>query len=390
MLTPFWEHLANMLAAMSYVITNKATRENAPAPTASSSTQTSPEAPAPTASSGVQASPDAPAPTASSSTQTPPDAPVPTASSSVQTSTDAPAATASCSTQTSPGAPCTDVQARTATSAVQTAADLPTTATSAQTEPGSPVAHSFVQATANESSAAVQTGDDLEPAWSLPESDLVTFTIDLEADEVRRKRAASPVWTAEGDAEEIIGRGDCAVARRVFPGGASCDETDELELARAAPGRVQANSRWTRAGLQSFFFSRLGWCRELGERSRGEVFGSFEADRSPSISFGAAMCLTAEQACNAEEVQDLIYDPQMPTMPMEPRKFPAAPGTTRKYRVAASRHRLLSTISESAEVDFPDDVQVYARQTSAPPRVTFAVAEEIIQIEAKSSGAAGR
>ncbi|OLQ00682.1 hypothetical protein AK812_SmicGene16637 [Symbiodinium microadriaticum] len=151
---------------------------------------------------------------------------------------DAAAPTASSGTQTSPGAPCTDVQPRTATSAAQTAADLPCTATrAAQTEPGSPVADSFVQATATESSAAVQKGDDLDAQWSLPGSDLVTFTIDLEADEVRQKRTSSPLWT-EGDAEERIGHGD-GVARRIFPGGASCDETEELELARAAPRKVQ-------------------------------------------------------------------------------------------------------------------------------------------------------
>ncbi|CAE7622360.1 HKR1 [Symbiodinium sp. CCMP2592] len=239
------------------------TSPDAPVPTASSGVQASPDAPAPTASSSTQSSPDAPAPTASSSTQTSPDAPAPTASSSVQTSPDAPAATASSSTQTSPGAPCTDVQPTTATSAVQTAADLPTTATSAQTEPGSPVADSFVQATATESSAAVQTGDDLDAAWSLQESDLVTFTIDLEADEVRQKRAASPV-TAEGKADEGIGRGDGGVARRIFPGGASCDETEELELARAAPGRVQANSRWTRRPRGDIHASSQG----SGQRAR--------------------------------------------------------------------------------------------------------------------------
>ncbi|CAE7789709.1 unnamed protein product, partial [Symbiodinium sp. CCMP2456] len=68
----------------------------------------------------------------------------------------------------------------------------------------------------------------------------------------------------------------------------------------------------------------------------------------------------------------------------------AAPRSTRSYRVAARRQRLLSTISESAEVDFPDDVETYARQTSAPPRVTFAVADEIIRIHARSHGEAGR
>mmetsp|Transcript_41023 Transcript_41023/g.97838 ORF Transcript_41023/g.97838 Transcript_41023/m.97838 type:complete len:168 (+) Transcript_41023:79-582(+) len=101
------------------------------------------------------------------------------------------------------------------------------------------------------------------------------------------------------------------------------------------------------------------------------------------------MCISAEQLCNAKEVQELIYDPSTPTMPTEPRKFPAAPRSTRRYRVAARRQRLLSTISESAEVDFPDDVQAYARQTSAPARVRFALADEIIRIHARSNGETG-
>eukprot|EP00439_Symbiodinium_sp_Y106_P085688 s50_g29.t1 len=119
--TSFWAWKVAAAGAPAPTASSSAqTSPDEPAPTASSSTQISPpDTPAPTASSSTQTSPDEPAPTASSSTQTSPDAPAPTASSSVQTSPDEPAPTASGSTQTSPDAP-----APTASSGVQTVPGL--------------------------------------------------------------------------------------------------------------------------------------------------------------------------------------------------------------------------------------------------------------------------
>ncbi|CAE7305772.1 unnamed protein product, partial [Symbiodinium natans] len=140
------------------------------------------------------------------------DAPVPTCTSASQTPGQAPG-TSTSSVQTAPGVPMCSV---------------------AQVDPGSPVTNSSVQAAPLDTDVAVQTGDDLQPQLSFQETP-VMYTIDLEADEVRRKRVAAPPQQADGGDEvtDWLRCVDAAATARIPPRGPSFDE-EELQLASAS------------------------------------------------------------------------------------------------------------------------------------------------------------